>query len=138
MATWFLDTGFVIALISPRDRLHTAALRLSKDIETNAMRLVTSEAIVLEIGAALSKLSFRSAAMQIIERMRADANIEVVPLTDGLLQRAFQLFKSRTDKEWSLADCASFEIMQEHRLSDALIPDMYFSQAGFRALLMEP
>jgi predicted nucleic acid-binding protein len=98
MATWFLDTGFVIALISPRDRLHTAALRLSKDIETNAMRLVTSEAIVLEIGAALSKLSFRSAAMQIIESMRADANIEVVPLTDGLLQRAFQLFKSRRQR----------------------------------------
>jgi predicted nucleic acid-binding protein len=39
------------------------------------------------------------------------------------------------DKEWSLTDCASFEIMRERGLTEALAHDQHFVQAGFVALL---
>jgi predicted nucleic acid-binding protein len=53
------------------------------------------------------------------------------------LEQAVELFRTRSDKSWSLTDCLSFVVMQEEQLSDALTPDHHFRQAGFRALLIE-
>ncbi len=39
------------------------------------------------------------------------------------------------DKEWSITDCASFEVMQARGISEALARDLHFEQAGFVALL---
>jgi len=134
--TWFVDTGFVIAMASPRDQFHAVAGRLFQQVDREAIRLVTSQAIILEIGASFSRLSFRPSAVRLIEAMRVDPNVEVVPLTDALLERAFELFRDRADKEWSLTDCVSFEIMREPDISDALTPDAHFGQAGFKALML--
>ncbi len=87
--TWFVDTGFVIAMASPRDQFHAVAGRLFQQVDREAIRLVTSQAIILEIGASFSRLSFRPSAVRLIEAMRVDPNVEVVPLTDALLERAF-------------------------------------------------
>jgi len=43
----------------------------------------------------------------------------------------------RPDKEWSLVDCASFLIMQERNLKEALAHDEHFQQAGFVPLLRD-
>jgi uncharacterized protein len=37
----------------------------------------------------------------------------------------------RPDKEWSLTDCISFIVMEEHGLTEALTADHHFAQAGF-------
>ena len=133
----FIDTGFVIALVSPRDRYHAIAKHLSDQIEADGTRLVTSQAIILEIGAALSKSAFRPAAVRLIEAMQSDPLIDVIPVSDERLQHAFALFKERADKEWSLADCLSFDIMRERGIVDALTPDMHFAQAGFAVLMRD-
>jgi predicted nucleic acid-binding protein len=52
-----------------------------------------------------------------------------------LYSAAFNLFKSREDKEWGLIDCVSFTVMQNRKMVDALTADDHFNQAGFRALL---
>jgi uncharacterized protein len=132
---WFIDTGFVIALVSPRDGFHEVANHLSTRAETESIRLVTTDAVILEIGAALSRLSYRSAAIAIIESMRNDPRVEILPLNQALMTQAIELFTSRTDKEWSLADCVSFEAMKRLDIEDALSADAHFEQAGFRALL---
>jgi uncharacterized protein len=41
----------------------------------------------------------------------------------------------RPDKSWSLTDCISFVIMQDHGLLDALTGDHRFEQAEFTALM---
>jgi predicted nucleic acid-binding protein len=48
---------------------------------------------------------------------------------------AWQLLARRPDKAWSLVDCASFIIMQERAITDALTTDHHFEQAGFTQLL---
>lgn len=134
--TWFVDTGYVIALVSPRDRFHAVAKQLAEQIKVGDVRLVTSQAVILEIGAALSRLHFRAAAVRLIETLQTDPSIDVIPLSDALLQRAFALFRDRSDKEWSLTDCVSFEIMRERDIADALTPDAHFEQAAFKALML--
>jgi uncharacterized protein len=53
------------------------------------------------------------------------------------LDQAVELFRQRSDKNWSLTDCLSFVVMSELQLTDALSTDRHFSQAGFRALLVD-
>jgi predicted nucleic acid-binding protein len=60
MADWFMDTGFAIALCVRRDKFHAKAAALASEIERTATQLVTTHAVVLEIGAALSKLDIRA------------------------------------------------------------------------------
>jgi hypothetical protein len=49
-----------------------------------------------------------------------------------------QLYGARPDKDWSLTDCISIEVMAERGITDALTGDHHFLQAGFRALLLSP
>ncbi len=50
----FLDTSFAIALSSVTDQNHIRAVKLASQIETHKTSLVTTQAILLEIGNALS------------------------------------------------------------------------------------
>ena len=71
----------------------------------------------------------------IITNLEQDPNVECVPQTDELYHQAFDLFRSRPDKEWGMIDCMSFVVMQQRGLNEALTADEHFQQAGFRALL---
>lgn len=133
----FLDTSYTIALSISRDELHNRAIELMKQIDENQTRIITTQAIILEIGNALSKQKYRQSAIQIIEHLENDPNITIVSLTDELYNEAFELFRNRPDKEWGLIDCVSFVIMQERNIEAALTADEHFIQAGFRALLRE-
>lgn len=137
MTEVFLDTSFAIALSSATDQNHARAVRLANQIETNKTRLVTTQAILLEIGNSLSKQKYRAAAIQLLESIEADPNVEVVLLTNSLYRLAFSLFKQRDDKEWGLVDYISFIVMQDRGIADALTTDTHFQQAGFRALLKD-
>ena len=50
-------------------------------------------------------------------------------------RRDWRCTDMRPDKDWSLTDCISFVVMEEHGITDALTGDHHFEQAGFRALL---
>ena len=45
------------------------------------------------------------------------------------------MYGSRLDQTWSVVDCASFVVMKERGITDALAYDDDFKQAGFVALL---
>jgi hypothetical protein len=137
-AELFLDTGYVIALSVPNDRYHEQAVRLAEQIEENNIRLVTTHAILLEIGNALSKERYRPAAVKLIDSLENDPNVEIVPLSENLFSRAFRLYRERSDKEWGLIDCVSFVVMKDREITEALTSDEHYEQSGFRALLKEP
>jgi hypothetical protein len=133
----FLDTGFAIALTSPRDRYHARAVHLADELKTSGSAIITTHAVLLEIGAALAKVSYREAAVSIIEMLENDADVEIIPLQDDLFVEAFELFRGRMDKEWSLTDCMSFVVMRQRGIQFALAADIHFQQAGFKAMLLE-
>ena len=70
-----------------------------------------------------------------VEKLRARQNLVIVPQTPGLFEAALHLYSARPDKGWSMVDCASFVIMRELGIEDALTFDDDFVQAGFQALL---
>ncbi len=137
MNNYFLDTSYAIALISKKDFSHQRARELALHIKAENIPIVTTQAVLLEIGNALSKIKFRQFGINLLEGFESDPNIEIISLTDDLYKTAFELFSNRTDKEWGLVDCISFIVMQEREITEALTADEHFIQAGFRALLRE-
>jgi len=134
----FLDTSYAIALSSPNDRHHAKAQSLAARLDASATRLVTTRAVLLEIGNALSKQRFRRTALMLLQWIEADPKIEIVPLTEQLYADALKLFRERPDKDWGLVDCVSYIVMQQRGMSEVLTADEHFEQMGFRALLREP
>ncbi len=136
-AEYFLDASYAIALSASTDQYHERAVGLAAHIVAEQIRLVTTRAVVLEIGNALSRLRYRAAGVALLTALAEDPTIEVVPLSEDLYGRAFELYRGRSDKEWGLTDCVSFVVMRERVLTVALTADDHFRQAGFRALLAE-
>lgn len=134
-ASVFLDSAFVIALGSATDDLHEDALALAEELESSGTHLLTTSAVLLEIGNALSKVQYRRVAARVISSLRADPIVEIVALSDHLLEQAITLYWERADKEWGLTDCVPFVVMRERGLTEALTADDHFRQAGFRPLL---
>jgi len=133
----FLDASYALALSAPTDQFHSRALRLAEELEAAQARLVTTRAVLLEIGNALSRQRYRAAAVSLLRALEADPSVELLPLSEELYTRALQLYGSRPDKEWGLIDCASFVVMSERGITKALTADEHFQQCGFRALLRE-
>ncbi len=133
----FLDTAYAIALASQSDEYHDKAIALAEQLEKQGTRLITTRAVLLEIGNALAKLQYRQAAVELLESLEQDSQITIVACTDELFSRAFELFRKRPDKEWGLTDCISFVVMQEQGLQTALTTDEHFQQASYHALLRE-
>lgn len=134
----FLDAAYAIALSSSKDLHHERAIRLADQLRSNETRLITTRAILLEIGNALAKQRYRLAASRLLLALETDPTVQVVSLTEQLYLRALQLDTDREDKEWGLTDCISFVVMDDEGISEALTTDHHFRQAGFKALLLEP
>ncbi len=134
---WFLDTGYLIALFSGKDAFHTQALSLRAQAVRERRRLLTTDAVVFEVGAAFSRVAMRSVGAAIMRTLLSDPNIEVVPVSKTQRDEAIALFSQHADKDWSLCDCLSFTVMRERGLDSALAADHHFAQAGFVALLLQ-
>lgn len=128
----FLDTAYPLALLNRRDQHHNAAKSLFERVQS-AQEVWTTEAVLLEVGDALSRLS-RSAAAGFIRNCYAEKNMRIESVSTQLL-RAVDLYERRSDKTWGLTDCLSFVVMQDNGLTDALTADDHFRQAGYRVLL---
>jgi predicted nucleic acid-binding protein len=130
----FVDTACVVALVNSKDALHEPATERFEDARSQA-RLVTTRAVCFEIGNFFKKSEHRRLAAELLQRIEVAPDIDVLPISDDLYQRALRLFGNRPDKQWSLTDCSSFLVMEERGITDALTADHHFSQAGFLALL---
>ena len=133
--TFFLDSAYAIALAAPDDEFHFKAAALAAELRSRNLRMLTTEAVVFEIGDALSKPKFRRTAIELMNGIFTDPKIKVVPVTSALVHRAFELFQQRPDKGWGMTDCLSFIVMADHGIQQALTTDEHFEQAGFTALL---
>jgi uncharacterized protein len=107
----FADTGYWIALLNPRDDLHGPAWAISKNYASN--QIVTSEMVLTEFLNSFSDYGsrLRQAAAHAVASLR-DSNVQIIPQTSQLFEKARKRYEDMADKSWSLTDCASFLIME--------------------------
>ncbi|MCC6798247.1 MAG: type II toxin-antitoxin system VapC family toxin [Candidatus Hydrogenedentes bacterium] len=133
MKGWFADTSFFVALLSPKDNIHSVAMRHVGELRNR--RLVTSTWVLMELGNACSPPRRRHGFRQILHFLKSQPVATIFDANPLDYARGVDLYLDRMDKSWSLTDCISFVIMSDHGLTEALTSDRHFEQAGFTALL---
>ena len=132
MTAVFADTSFYQALLNTKDHWHKAALDLSNELHRP---VVTSEYVLCELGALMSRGPLRALFLELLNELRAAPQIETIPATHEHFEAGTGLFAKRPDKGWSLIDCISFTLMRKRGIKEALTSDHHFEQAGFSVLL---
>lgn len=133
MTPLFVDTYYYLALLSRDDEAHARAVDLSRSL---SVPLLTTGWVLTEVGDALSAPGRREAFLVLLDTLRSDPDVTILPASADLFDRGVDLFRRRPDKDWTLTDCISFVVMESQGVSQALTGDRHFVQAGFQALML--
>ena len=98
---------------------------------------MTTNYVLTELVALLSARS-RFSRLQIlrgVDSIQQSPRFQIFHITPELHEEAFQLLQARPDKNWSWVDAASFVVMRQNQITQALTTDHHFEQAGFEALI---
>lgn len=128
----FLDTGYVVAVLRPRDALHARALAWSRRLKEP---LMTTELVLWEAVNHFSAPVDRPKIHKFISLVRSRPAYSIIPASSELLEAGLKMHRDYADKAWSLTDCISFHVMRERGVNRALAFDQHFEQAGFDAML---
>ncbi len=132
MSIVFADTFYWVAVANRNDASHRNATEFA---QRSASRLLTTEWILTEVANGFATERHRYLVQQLRTLWRTDKTLSIIEANHDVFERGLDLFGNRPDKEWSLTDCISYVVMQDHGLTDALTADHHFEQAGFVPLL---
>ncbi|MFN3409164.1 MAG: type II toxin-antitoxin system VapC family toxin [Limisphaerales bacterium] len=132
MSVLFADAFYFVARLNRRDQHHDRVVEFSRSCRAG---LLTTDWVLMEVADALAKSESRPLVRAFMLHLRHLPLCEVVPATRETFDQALALYHQHADKEWTLTDCASFVVMRERGLREALTQDRHFEQAGFVALL---
>ncbi len=144
----FADTVYWIATINPNDQWANAA-RAAKSQLGQQTLLVTTDEVLAEVLTAFSKTGrrqsgceeqgtrLREAVVEAVEKIRANPNVEVIPQSRDSFDRGLELYKARADKDYSLTDCVSMNVVRDRSIQKILSADHHFEQEGFIILMKE-
>ena len=135
MRTLFADSGYWIAVLYPGDQLHERATTVTEGL--GPVAIVTTQMVLAEV---LNHLAgrgerYRRVAARVVQELEARPDVAIVFRTDAQFRAAVKRYAARPDQTWSLTDCASFLVMEERNITEALAYERDFEQAGFIALL---
>jgi predicted nucleic acid-binding protein len=137
MADLFVDTSGWGNLVDRNEPFHRLAASTYRTAILQKRRVITTNYVLTEVVAMMtSPLRFpRPAVVKVIDSLKNSPFVHVVHVDSALDAEAWNLLRSRQDKEWSLIDCASFVLMNRLAIVEALTSDHHFEQAGFVRLL---
>jgi predicted nucleic acid-binding protein len=119
----FADTSFYVALLNRRDLAHRRAVDLSRQYRGV---VVTSEFILVEVANWFAQSSRRSAFGSLVRQLAGRHDHIIVEASHALFERGAQLYLARSDKKWSLTDCISVVILEDHQLTRVFTSDHHF------------
>lgn len=115
MRYYFADTSGWGSLIDPTQKFHLLAAQTYDARRKQGFIALTTNYVITELVALLTN-PLRIPRQTIIafgEGLRSSPHVEIVHVDERLDDAAaWQLLKTRADKNWSLTDCASFVLMQ--------------------------
>jgi uncharacterized protein len=131
----FVDTFYLIALANPRDEWHEKAKAVGDSL--GMLLQLTTESVLTEF------LNFfcnsgpymRQAAVEMVEAVSQTTTTKVISQSHELFLSGLELYRSRSDKGYSLTDCISMVIMRQYDITDVFTHDKHFAQEGFRVLI---
>ena len=128
--TVFVDSGYFIAFLVPRDQCFHKA----EEARRSEFRGVTSSLVVNETVSLLQARGLLSTALGWLQGVREDANTQIAYVDAVIQSEAWDLFHRWGGTGANPVDCASFAIMRRMNIKKAFTFDQHFSTAGFEIL----
>lgn len=127
----FVDTGAWFAYVNRSDPDHPE-VRTSLD-EFDGRLLTTNYVFDETVTLCRARLG-HEVALDVGETLRDRGVVELVRASAEDEAAAWELFRSRSDKEYSFTDCVSFAVMRRMEVDLAAAVDEDFRQEGFQVV----
>ncbi|MBK9155064.1 MAG: type II toxin-antitoxin system VapC family toxin [Chloracidobacterium sp.] len=127
-----IDTSGFLCLYESDEPFHEAALKL---YDNASVRITTSYVLAEYTALAEIRGIRRSQIIEFSLNVLADDAIEIVWVDERIHSQAVALLADRPDKGYSVCDAASFVVLRERGITEALTTDKHFEQEGFIRLL---
>ena len=133
-----MDTAGWVCHFDAAQPQHAAAATFVGVCLAERRRLVTTSYVIAELVSVFTsrRSVTRAQLIACVDAIEGWGEVVRVHIDPALHRQAWDLLKARPDKHWSLVDCASFVVMTQLGLREALTTDHHFEQAGFVRLLM--
>lgn len=128
----FIDTSAIIAILSESDKFHEKAKTQWRIIIESNAALFSSNYILIETTALLQRRFGIEAARLFVGSIQPLINITWVDET--LHHLGLSLLQMNNQRDLSLVDCTSFEIMRRLQLDNAFTFDIHFTNQGFKVI----
>jgi uncharacterized protein len=132
----FADTSWWVAWSLPGDGRHRDALALLAHLGPTE-QVLTTNLIVGETWTFLRRKDGHAAALAYLDRidlLEEEAKLAVHRVTARQEDKAWNWLRKHDERPYSFVDAASFQVMRDRRLREALAFDQDFAAAGFLEL----
>ncbi|MBW1704221.1 MAG: type II toxin-antitoxin system VapC family toxin [Deltaproteobacteria bacterium] len=131
----FADSHYWIALAKPRDQWEKAA-KAARELLGEAL-IVTTDEVLTEFLAALSSVKYlRQLAAKMVRSILENPNVKVIPQTRDSFLKGLTFYERQNDKQYSLIDCISMNVMKNESLVEVLTNDSHFEQEGYTMIVI--
>src|SRR5215472_11169874 len=104
----FVDTGYYIARVMPRDQWHKVAQKAVRP----GMTFLTSSLVVNESISLLQARGYFTAALAFLDRLRKTEDVQIIYPDPVIQAEAWDLFSELGGSGANAVDCVSFVIMK--------------------------
>ena len=131
----FVDSSGLYALADRRDPSHSSAERCVGRLLRSGVGLVLTDYIIDEACTLAKARAGGYGALRLLDILDHSTAFRLIWIAEERFASAKSFFRKHADHGYSFTDCASFVVMHERRIRDALTTDGHFQEAGSRPLL---
>jgi predicted nucleic acid-binding protein len=132
----FIDSGGFYALVSAESAAHKNAIAIMEESRRTRRRAVTTDYVLDETATLLRARGLTNQLKEFLRLTETSQALSIEWMTPDRFAAVRTFMLKHLDQEFSFTDCASFVVMRELRLMDALATDKHFRIAGFNPLLL--
>jgi len=131
----FVDTSGLYALVDRKDAHHVLARDAVASAVRRGQRLVVTDYVISETVTLAKARRGSHVAIRVLDLIEQSVGVRIEWVGVARFDAVKAFVRRHADHDYSFTDCASFVVMRELRLEQALTTDGHFPEAGFRALL---
>ena len=128
----FVDSSAFFALLDKNDIYHERTLLFFYEIREKFYPF-TSDFILSECFTLIRRKLGIEIAVRFGDNIFSSKVLKIVYLDENLILESWNLFKKYRDWQFSFADCSSFIIMKNLRITKAFCFDEHFMNMGFKS-----
>lgn len=133
----FVDTSGWCALLDRRESRHERAREILRQLLAEGRTLVTSDYVIDETCTLTRARAGGDASVRFLRLIENTAALRIEWVGSERFAATKAFFVKHADQQYSFTDCASFLLMRESNISEALTSDSHFHSKGFVALLSD-